>query len=77
MVLGQGLKPVALGAGFGVATSLAFANLLASQLYGVDAHDPRIFAVVLATLGLVAIAACWIPAWRATKVDPMIPLRAE
>jgi putative ABC transport system permease protein len=77
MVLGQGLKPVALGAGLGVCASLAFANILASQLYGVDAHDPRIFAVVLAALGLVATAACWIPAWRAARVDPMIPLRAE
>jgi predicted permease len=77
MVLSQGLKPVALGASLGICASLAFADLLASQLYGIDAHDPRIFVVVIVALGAVAIAACWIPARRATKVDPMLPLRAE
>jgi ABC-type antimicrobial peptide transport system permease subunit len=75
LVLGEGTRMALTGAAAGIAASLALTRLMASQLYGVSAHDPVTFAVVALALVLVALAACYVPARRAMKVDPMVALR--
>ncbi|MFN8004958.1 MAG: FtsX-like permease family protein, partial [Acidobacteriota bacterium] len=75
LVIAQGIKLVALGLALGLAVALAFTRVLRSILYGVSATDPLTFAGVPLLLLLVALLACWIPARRATKVDPLITLR--
>jgi putative ABC transport system permease protein len=77
MVLKQGLALACAGLVIGAASALALMRLLGSMLYEVSASDPTTFAVVSVTLGAVALLACYIPARRATKVDPMIALRCE
>jgi putative ABC transport system permease protein len=77
MILTQGLKPVVIGSVAGLIVSLAFGRLLSSLLYGVTATDPVTFAVVVLLLSFAALMACWLPARRATKVDPMVALRCE
>ncbi len=77
LVLGQGMKPVLIGAGLGLMGALAAGRILKSLLFGVSANDPLTFAAVVTFLAIVALLACWIPARRATKVDPMIALRGE
>lgn len=77
LVIGQGAKLIGIGLGLGLLVSLAGARLIASLLYQVSAFDALIYLFVLMVLGAVALVACWIPARRATKVDPMIALRQE
>ena len=77
LVLGQGLRLVALGAVLGLAGALAATRLLSSQLYNTGTADPLSYLVALAVLVLAGIAACLLPARRATKVDPMVALRTE
>ena len=77
LVLSQGLKLVVLGVAIGTAASLVVTRLVKSLLVGVSATDPLTFVVIAALLTLVALLACWIPARRATKVDPMVALRCE
>jgi predicted permease len=77
LVLRGGLKLVAIGVALGLAGSLALTGLLQSLLFGVTAHDPLVFAGNAALLFGVAGAACLIPAFRATRADPMVVLRAE
>jgi ABC-type antimicrobial peptide transport system permease subunit len=77
MVLAQGLKPVVIGSAAGLIASLALGRTLSSLLYGVTATDPATFAVVVLLLSFAALLACWLPARRATKVDPMVALRCE
>jgi predicted permease len=77
LVLRWGGKLIAAGIIVGVALALGFSRLLASMLYGVTATDPITFGLVSLVLIVVAIAACYIPARRATKVDPIIALRYE
>jgi putative ABC transport system permease protein len=77
MVVGQGLKLTALGVGIGVVGALIVTRWLAGMLYGVTATDPVIFAAVPLMLGAVELLACWIPARRAMRVDPMTALRSE
>jgi putative ABC transport system permease protein len=77
MVLTQGLRLAGVGVAMGLGLSWALGQLAGSLLYGVNPHDPWIF-VAAAMVALVAAAiACFLPALRATEVDPMISLRAE
>ena len=75
LVLTQGLKTAGVGIVLGLFASIALSRLLQSQLFGVAAHDPVVFAAVTALLFVVALAACYIPARRATRIDPMVALR--
>jgi predicted permease len=77
LVVGRGLLLTLIGVALGVAGSLALTRVLASLLYQVSPGDPVILAGVAALLVLVGIAACYIPARRATRVDPLIAMRAE
>jgi predicted permease len=77
MVLGQAGQMVLLGVAVGLLASLAVTRFMASMLFGVNSHDPLTFLAVAATLFLVALAACWLPARRATHIDPMVALRYE
>ena len=77
LVLREGLKVVLIGVTAGLAISLAVARLIAGFLYGVGANDPLTFVGVASLLTAVALLACYLPARRATKVDPMVALRCE
>jgi putative ABC transport system permease protein len=77
MVLGQGTKLIALGVCIGVAAALGLTSLMRSLLFGVRFTDPLTFIGVAILLTLVALTACYIPARRATRVDPMVALRYE
>ncbi len=77
MVLGRGVVLAAIGIAAGLTGALACTRVLASLLFGVRATDPAVFAAVTALLALVALAASWLAARRATAVDPMVALRAE
>jgi predicted permease len=76
-MLGDGLRPALWGLVLGVATSVGVTRLIASLLYGTRPLDPAVFVVVSVTLLVVAIAACLLPAWRASRLDPMQALRTE
>ncbi len=77
LVIGQGMKLVALGIALGLGVALIGARLISHLLFGVSARDPLTFVAIASLLALVALLACWIPARRATKVDPMVALRNE
>ena len=77
MVLAQGMRPVVIGLGVGLAAALALGRLIASQLYETSAHSPVLLAATIALLGTAAVLACIVPARRATRIDPMIALRAQ
>src|SRR5215469_1381148 len=77
MVVGQGLKLVLIGVAAGLAGAFALSRLLTQFLYGVAPSDPATFIGVALILTAVAAVACWIPAQRATRVDPIIALRYE
>ena len=77
LVLAEGAKMAMVGAAIGIAASLSLTRLMAKLLFGVSAHDPLTYASVAALLMLVAIAACYLPAQRAMRIDPMTSLRRE
>jgi len=77
MIVRQGMALALIGMAIGLGAALALTRLLKSLLFGVSADDPLTFAAVSLLLVSVALLACWLPARRATKVDPMISLRSE
>jgi putative ABC transport system permease protein len=77
LVVGHGLKLTLAGIGIGVAVSLVLTRFLSSLLVGVSPVDPLTFITLMLLFSLVSLSACYIPARRATKVDPMVALRHE
>jgi putative ABC transport system permease protein len=77
LVIRQGMAAVLPGVVIGLALAIAATRVMKSLLFGVGATDPLTFAMIVLLLLSVALLACWIPARRATKVDPMIALRCE
>ena len=77
MVVAQGMRPVVIGIALGIAGAAAATRALGSMLFGVKPADPLAFGSVAVLLAIVALVACWLPARRATRVDPMEALRYE
>jgi putative ABC transport system permease protein len=83
MILRQGMTLTSLGVALGLAGAYALTKCLGSMinlkdmLYGVQVDDPLTYTMIAVLLALVALVACWVPARRATQVDPMVALRVE
>ncbi|MGB7283598.1 MAG: FtsX-like permease family protein [Candidatus Acidiferrum sp.] len=77
LILGRGARLAGMGAGFGLAAALVLTRLMKGLLYGVSAMDPLTFVCVVILLVAAGLLASYIPARRATKVDPMVALRYE
>jgi putative ABC transport system permease protein len=77
LVVRHGMLLTLLGEAVGLAVAFALTRLMTTLLFSVSPTDPLTFAVIALLLALVALLACWIPARRATKVDPMIALKYE
>lgn len=77
LILGQGMKVTLVGVGLGVIASIAVTRVLSSYLFNVSATDPMTFAAISLLLAFVSLIACYIPARRATRVDPLVALRYE
>ncbi len=77
LVVMEGLKPTVIGVVLGLALAAALVRVMTTLLYGVDQHDPGTFSAVAAIMLMVGIVATLVPAWRATRVDPIVTLRSE
>ena len=77
MIMSEGFRLVATGLAVGFLVAIAFAGLIATQLYGVSAHDPLTYAIVLLGLSAAALFASYFAARRAMHLDPMVALRHE
>jgi ABC-type antimicrobial peptide transport system permease subunit len=77
MVVGQGMRLAAIGVGIGIVGALGLAQTIRGLLFGVPANDPTVFVSIPILLSLVALIAVSIPAWRASRIDPLKALRVE
>jgi len=77
LILRQAMRPVAIGALVGISSCAVVSQILSGMLFGLSAHDPLTFVAVPLVLLSVALVASYIPARRATQVDPMVALRYE
>jgi len=77
LILRQGMSLALAGIGLGLAGALAFSRVLSSLVFGIEVRDPATFAGVVATLAVAALAACYVPAWRASRLNPVEALREE
>jgi ABC-type antimicrobial peptide transport system permease subunit len=77
LMLGDGLRTALYGLALGLAASVGAVRLIQATLYGTRPLDPAIFVSVAASLLIVAALACFVPAWRASRIDPMQALRSE
>jgi predicted permease len=77
LVVNNGMKMTLSGVAIGLIAALGLTRLMANLLYGVSATDPATFVVITLLLAAVAMAACLVPAWRATKIDPLVALRHD
>ena len=77
LIIRQGMMLTGVGVAIGSVIAIAMTRLMASMLFGLSARDPLTFAAIVVLLGAVALAACFFPARKATRVDPMIALRCE
>ena len=77
LMIGEGIKLALVGASIGLGAAWALTRLMKNLLFGVSPTDPLTFIVIPLLLTLIALLACWIPAWQATKVDPLVAIRNE
>ena len=77
LVIGQGMRVVAVGVAIGLAGSLVASRLMTKLVYGVSVTDPLTYAGVAVLLAAVALVASYIPAWRATRIDPLVAMRND
>ncbi len=77
MVIRMGLRLVAIGVGLGLLASIALGRIIATQLWGVSPYDPWTLTCVPVVLLVTGLVACWLPARRAARVDPLVALRHE
>ena len=77
LILGQGSRITVMGVSLGLSGAFLLTRLMSKLLYGVTASDPAIFTAVAILLAMTALAACYIPALRAVRLDPLVALRHE
>ena len=77
LIVGEGLKMSAVGMAVGIGAALAITRVMASLFIGVSPTDPATFGAITALFAVVSLAAAWLPAYRAARLDPMVALRVE
>jgi ABC-type antimicrobial peptide transport system permease subunit len=77
MVVGQGMRLTTYGLAIGTAGALLLARIMQSLLYEVKPNDPLVYGLTVLVLLMVSVIACWIPAYRASRVDPLTALRDD